>query len=247
MVTLTGVRSDPEQLNTPAAQAAYRPDDLSDHAHRQLIGYIGLVLPILLVLIAVVRDGMERWRSLESISAYYYTGAVAAFVGMLVALALFLFTYRGYKNKYHWADRGAAMTGAVAALGVAFFPTAAPAGVAALSWWSPTTGVLHHVSAVVLFTMFAVFALWLFRITPGEDQAPADKRWRNHVYLVCGTIIIASIMWAGIAGLNGRPIFLPESIALVAFAVSWLVKGYAHRTIADAARALLRRQGAHRL
>jgi len=241
MVTLTGVRSDPEQPNTPAAQAAYRPDDLSDHAHRQLIGYIGLVLPILLILIAVARDGMERWRSLESISAYYYTGAVAAFVGMLVALALFLFTYRGYGNKYHWADRAAALTAAVAALGVAFFPTVAPAGVAALSWWSPTTGVLHHVCAVVLFTMFAVFALWLFRITPSGKQAPADKRWRNKLYLVCGTVIVASIIWAGIAGLNGGPIFLPESVALVAFAVSWLVKGYAHRTIADAARSLLRR------
>jgi len=241
MVTLTSARSDPAQLNTPAAQTGYRPDDLSDHAHRQLIGYIGLVLPIILILIAVLRDGMERWRSLESISAYYYTGAVAAFVGMLVALALFLFTYRGYKNKYHWADRAAAMTAAVAALGVAFFPTAAPAGVPALSWWSPMTGVLHHVSAVVLFTMFAVFALWLFRITPSGEQAPADKRWRNNVYLVCGIVIVASIIWAGIAGLNRRSIFLPESVALVAFAVSWLVKGYAHRTIADAARSLLRR------
>jgi hypothetical protein len=89
--------------------------------------------------------------------------------------------------------------------------------------------------------MFAVFALWLFRITPSGKEAPADKRWRNKVYLVCGTVIVASIIWAGIAGLNGRPIFLPESVALVAFAVSWLVKGYAHRTIADAARSLLRR------
>jgi heme A synthase len=184
---------------------------------------------------------MERWRSLESISAYYYTGAVAAFVGMLVTIALFLFTYRGYKNKYHWADRAAAITAAFAALGVAFFPTEAPAGVTALSWWSERIGALHYVSAVLLFTMFAVFALWIFRITPSGKQASADKRWRNNVYLVCGIVIIASIIWAGIARLNRRSIFLPESVALVAFAVSWLVKGYAHRTIADAAHSLLRR------
>lgn len=244
MVTLTGVRSDPAQLNTPATQPAYRPDDQSDHAHRQLIGYIGLVLPILLILIAVVRDGVARWRSLESISAYYYTGAVAAFVGMLVALALFLFTYRGYKNKYYWADRAASMTAAVAALGVTFFPTAAPAGVAALPWWSTTTGVLHHVFAVVLFAMFAVFALWLFRITPSGEEVPPDKRWRNRAYLFCGIVIVASIIWAGVAGLNGRSIFWPESVALVAFATSWLVKGYALKPIADAARSLFRRQGA---
>ena len=240
MVTLTGVRSDPAQLNTPATQTGYRPDDQSDHAHRQLIGYIGLVLPILLILIAVIRDGVARWINLESISAYYYTGAVAAFVGMLVALALFLFTYRGYKNKYYWADRAASMTAATAALGVAFFPTAAPAGVAALSWWSALTGVLHHVFAVVLFAMFAVFALWLFRITASGEQVPPDKQWRNRVYLFCGIVIVASVIWASVAGLNGRSIFWPESVALVAFAVSWLVKGYALTTIADAARSLFR-------
>ena len=114
MVTLTGVRSDPAQLNTPATQTGYRPDDQSDHAHRQLIGYIGLVLPILLILMALVRDGVARWRNLDSISAYYYTGAAPAFIGLLVALALFLFTYRGYNNKYYCADRAVSITAVLA-------------------------------------------------------------------------------------------------------------------------------------
>jgi hypothetical protein len=39
--------------------------------------------------------------------------------------------------------------------------------------------------------------------------------------------------------MTGKPIFIPESAALVAFAASWLVKGYAHTTIASAARSLL--------
>ena len=226
----------------PTAKIADRPDDLSDHAHRQLIGYVGLVLPLVLIVIALLRDGVERWRSLTSISAYYYTGAVSAFVGMLISLSLFLFTYRGYKNEYHWADRAAALTAAIAALGVALFPTVAPAGVPALSWWLPLTGVLHQVCAGVLFTMFAVFALWLFRITPSGEQASRDKRWRNHAYLVCGLLIVASIIWAVIAGLRGKSIFLPESVALVAFAVSWLIKGYAYRTIASMARFLFGRR-----
>lgn len=238
MVTLTKARSDSAPLNKSAKQPAYRPDDQSDHAHRQLIGYIGLVLPLVLIFMAVLRDGVAQWRSLESISAYYYTGAVAAFVGMLVALALFLFTYRGYRNKYHWADRAASITAAVAAIGVAFFPTAAPEGMNTLSWWSPVTGILHHVFAVILFTMFAVFALWLFRITPADEEVTPDKRVRNRVYLFCGTVIVVSILWAGVAGLNERPVFWPESVALIAFAVSWLVKGYAHTTIANGVRAL---------
>jgi hypothetical protein len=222
------------------AQAASRPDDLSDNAHRQLIGYIGFVLPFLLILIAVIRDGIERWRSLDSISAYYYTGAVAAFVGMLVALALFLFTYRGYHNKYNRADRWAAKAAAGAALVVAFFPTAAPVGVSALPWWTPTTGVVHHAAAVVLFTMFALFALWLFRLTAEGEQPMADKRRRNKIYLFCGIVIVVCIAWAGFNGLKGRPIFWPESIALIAFALSWLVKGYALRTIVGTARSLRR-------
>ena len=240
MVTLTKVRSDPAQSIASTAHQAYRPDDRSDHAHRQLIGYIGLVLPLILIFMAVARDGVEKWRNLESISAYYYTGAVAAFVGMLVALALFLFTYRGYENRYYWADRAASAIAAIAALGVAIFPTAAPEGVERLSWWSPFTGILHYVFAVTLFTMFAVFALWLFRITATGEEITPDKQWRNRVYLLCGSVIVGSILWAGAAGAQGRSIFWPESVALVAFALSWLVKGYAHVTIANAARALLR-------
>ena len=214
-------------------------DDLSGHTHRQLLGYIGLLLPALLVFMVIARDGMTRWRSLDSISAYYYTGAVVAFVGMLVSMALFLFTYRGYNNKYYWADRAAGITAAIAALGVAVFPTKAPNGVLPLLWWTPTTRVLHYASAVVLFAMFAVFALWLFRRT-GSQVSPRKNR-RNTVYLICGLLIVASMIWAAIAGLNRRAIFWPESIALVAFAVSWLVKGEALKTIVDTARSVTRR------
>lgn len=244
MINLTGTGANPAQHDASGKEPSFRPDDRSDHAHRQLIGYIGLVLPLLLILMALSRDGAERWRNLESISAYNYTGAVAAFVGMLVALALFLFTYRGYENKYQKADQYAARIAAASALGVAFFPTAAPSGIEPLTWWSTTTGVLHHVFAIVLFTMFAVFALWLFRITPSGEEAPEDKKSRNRVYLGCGIVIVASMLWAGIAHLNKASIFWPESVALAAFAVSWLVKGYAHRTIADTARSLFRRKSA---
>jgi hypothetical protein len=223
------------------ADSARHEDDLSGHAHRQLLGYIGLVLPALLVVMVIVRDGMTRWRSLDSLSAYYYTGAVAAFVGMLVSMALFLFTYRGYKNKYYWADRAAGITAGIAALGVAIFPTKAPSGVSPLSWWQPTTGVLHYASAVTLFAMFAVYALWLFRLTSPGKQVSRDKRWRNTVYLICGSLIVASMIWAALARLTQRAIFWPESIAMVAFAVSWLVKGNALKTIIDTARSVIGR------
>lgn len=129
MMIFTGGRLDPEQLKKAKEHPGYRRNDKSNPQHRQLIGYIGLFLPLLLILMAVLRDGVAQWRDLKSVSAYYYTGGVAAFVGMLVALSLFLFTYRGYKNKYYCADRVISVIAAAAALGVAVFPTVAPEGV----------------------------------------------------------------------------------------------------------------------
>ena len=242
MVTLTRARSDRATVSTSVARAASRRDDRSDNAHRQLIGYFGLVLPFVLPFIALARDGMDRWKSLDSISAYYYTGAVALFVGMLFALAVFLFAYQGYANKYNLADQLAAKTAAVAALVVAFFPAKEPPGVAPLSWWTPSTGVVHHVAAAVLFATFAMFALFLFRLTAGGGPSVTDKGWRNHFYLACGLVIIGCIAWAGVNGWHHQSIYWPESIALIAFALSWLVKGYALRTIVGTARSLLRSQ-----
>jgi hypothetical protein len=222
-------------LTGPSPQGSR--DDLSDNAHRQLIGYIGLVMPVLLYLLAGARptSGLNRWEVLDSISAYFYTGAVAAFVGMLVALALFLLTYRGYANKYNKLDRGAAKIAGAAAIAVAFFPTGAPIPELEMSWWSPGSAVIHYIAAVVLFGSFAFFSLFLFRL--GTDKSPPkDKQILNTIFLVCGVTIVLSMVWAGFNGWQKRSIFVPESLALVAFAVSWLVKGRAHKSIASAVK-----------
>ena len=211
-------------VSTEVAAARSRPDDRSTNAHRQLIGWIGLVLPLVLIALAIWRDTLEGWRNLESISAYYYSGGTAAFLGMLAALALFLFTYRGYNNEYSKWDQRLSNWAGVAALVVAFFPTKSPNGVAPLSWWADWVGVVHHVAAIALFSCFALFALWLFNLTK-------TKTWRNTLYTVCGVGIVVSMLAAGYCALIDHPIFWPESAALVAFALSWLVKGYAFRTL----------------
>ena len=104
-----------------------------------------------------------------------------------------------------------------------------------MPWWTPWNGVVHYISAVVLFGMFAVFCLWLFRLGT-TDPAPADKRRRNHTYVACGIVILISMAWAGIAHWKNYPIFIPESVALTAFAVSWLIKGRAPTSIANVVR-----------
>ena len=222
------------KLTDEAPQGA----DLSGDQHRRLIGWIGLFLPLILIGLALERDGLKTWSRLESISAYYYSGAVTVFVGMLVSLALFLFTYRGYKNDYHKWDRTTAIIAGFAALIVALFPTAAPKHLPVLAWWRPWTGELHHAGAIVLFAMFAVFALWLFRID--KDGKPQMTRPRDRIYFACGLVIVGCILWAGYNGFRSAPIFWPEAIALIAFSISWLVKGYADEKVVSVARSMLR-------
>ncbi len=207
-----------------------------------MIGLLGFFLPLLVYLFAGDRptDGLCRWTLLESVSSYYYTGADGVFVGVIFALALFLFTYRGYKEVR--ADRIVGGLGGSAALVVALFPTGAPEGLCAPSWWHKSTGIAHYVAATTLFISFILFSLWLFRKSDIEipGDRPSDKRARNGVFLVCGLIMIACVLWAGGASLAHRAIFWPETIAIEAFAVSWLVKGEMHTAAANLARRIVR-------
>jgi hypothetical protein len=243
MISFTGDPCDPAQIEKVKKHPGWREDDRSSIQHRRLIGYIGLFLPAILIVLVLLRDRWAYWKKLDSVSAYYYSGAVAAFVGMLVALALFLFTYRGYANGHNWADRLFSMIAGLAALCVAIFPTGAPDGVPPLSWWTELIGILHLVFAILLFLMFAVFAIFLFPIRAEGKQMPPGKRRRNRVYYGCGIAILACMVWAGINGfLLEKSIFWPESFALIFFAFSWLVKGRIDVPIERTVDLILRRK-----
>jgi heme/copper-type cytochrome/quinol oxidase subunit 2 len=220
-------------------------EQLSLKAHRRIIGTLGLLMPALIYLLAGVRPtpGLMRWTPQWSVSAYYYTGAIGVFVGVLFALALFLFSYRGYRGVK--ADRIVGTVGGLAALVVALFPTAAPAGLLPPPWWTDETAVVHYAAAFVLFGSFIVFAMWLFRRSDKRSrrERTRDKNLRDDVCLVCGLVMIVCLLWAAIAKRAVAPIFWPESIAIVAFAVSWLVKGEAHTPVIQAARKLMRGGG----
>lgn len=210
-------------------------DDKAGYWHRQLIGWLGFTLPWLLVYL----DRLRPTRLLTpdvmtSVSAFYYSGGVALFVGVLSALAVFLFTYRGYRTG-QMADRTVAIVAGTAALGVAWFPTGSPVAQLEPDWWTDATGKTHYTSAVILFSAFAVFSLVLFRRSkhPSWKDRPPDKQIRDTIYLVCGAVILLSMLWAYVnkRAEPQRPIFLPEAVALEAFAISWLVKGRADQTL----------------
>jgi hypothetical protein len=214
--------------------------DFSQRNHRRLIGVLGFFLPYLLYGVAGIRptEPLPPWALLPSISAYYYTGAIGIFVGVLFALSLFLFTYQGYKDVI--VDRLIGGLGGLAALGVALFPTEAPDGLPEPSWWIPGLNVVHYMSAVTLFGSFILFAIWLFRKSsvPKGQNRPTEKRRRDSVCLICGMVMIACVIWTAISKFADKPIFWPEAIAIEAFAVSWLAKGEAHHAVLGAIRFL---------
>lgn len=217
---------------------ARREKDFSQRAHRRLIGVLGLLLPLLLYVVAGLRPTppLPRWAVLPSISAYQYTGASGILVGVLFALGLLLFTYQGYEGVI--ADRVVGFVGGVGAMGSALFPPDPFDGVSSPPWWTCTLGIIHYVSTVVLFVAFILFSLWLFRKSsiPERAQRPLDKRRRDAVYLACGLVMIAAVLWAGSSVVTHAPEFVPEVIAIEAFAVSWLVKGEAHQGVLAAMR-----------
>jgi hypothetical protein len=235
--------AEPSGERPPARAARSKPkfpvffpsesDDLSGHNHRQAIGYLGLVLCPLLWLISALRptSGQPVWAPWVSVSAYYYSGAVAVFVGVLASLAVFFFTYWGYDNEHRLWDRIAAWVAGAAALGVAGFPSWPPAGVVAPSWWTPRTPYVHNASAAVLFGSFVFYCLVLFRRRRAGEKLAAGKRRRNRIYLACGIAIVLSMAWSVLARLAHRSLFWPETLALTSFAISWLTKGRAWWTL----------------
>jgi len=213
-------------------------NDDSSHALRQAIGYVGLLLPVSLWILSGWRSvkGFPGWSALDSISEYYYSGAVSLLTGALAVLAIFLWTYRGFRNRNGRFDRILGKVAAVAALGVSFFPTTALDPFKAPPWWEYWMRAVHYVSAAALFLSFIGYSLFLFPQSTSPRGKTPEKIRRNVVYRVCGLGMVACVLWAWFAGRQDRSIFWPESIALCLFGISWLTKGRAIWTLKKVAK-----------
>jgi hypothetical protein len=190
---------------------------------RKAIGIIGTSLPFVL---AFGKMLLESPGIQSSISAYYYTDMRDVFVGSLCAIAVFLMSYRGYDRRDHLAgDLACAF-----AIGVALFPTT-PEGNATSQ--TAVIGAIHIICAFSFFLTLAYFSLVLFRKTDPNKSPSRRKLQRNMIYTVCGYTILVSIAMIAILALFPHnapvkkldPFFWLESLAVVAFGISWLTKG----------------------
>lgn len=195
---------------------------------RQLIGWVGLLMPITVRLGAYVFEGIH---STESISAYYYTGMRDVFVSTLVLVGILLACYR---SPFGWDNVFAVLAG-VAAIGIGLFPmdpVFAKEVIARYKDFNPANcylprGLLgyHFIFVGVFFALS--FYLVYFRFSAATSPITKQKLQRNKVYKVCGAImLIAFIAIGGLAWTQKEAsIFWPETAAVVAFAIAWLVKG----------------------
>ena len=96
-------------------------------------------------------------------------------------------------------------------------------------------GPVHLAFAAAFFLVLSYFCLVLFRKTDPTKPPTPEKLKRNKVYAACGYTMLACIALVALLKLTalGRelaaysPVFWLESIAILAFGLSWATKGEA--------------------
>jgi hypothetical protein len=206
---------------------------------RKFLGWMGITLPVVLLIGSYATPGCGELQC--SISAYYHTHLISVFCGFLFAIGIFLFTYTGPTDlppSATYIDRMSSNIAGVFALGVAIFPTGLNAPIKNCNtqigtWWNCSEPI-HVFCAGALFLTLAFISYKVFTISTRETPT-SEKLFRNRIYRLCAIVMVLCIALAGICILNEeaistkypnfKPIFILETIMLVAFGISWLLKG----------------------
>ncbi|MBB3222726.1 hypothetical protein [Pseudoduganella umbonata] len=201
---------------------------VSYRALRNTIGWTGLLMPL------AVRGGgllLEGISTTESISAYYYTSMRDIFVASTVLTGVLLACYRTPRL----LDNVVATLAGLSAIGAALFPMD-PTYAAELLARYPDLGTQAHYSnhgILGYHLLFAItfaalsFYLVFFRFGAGTPPDNIQAFRRKVVYKICGAVMLlsfAAIAYMGLA-LEGQSVFWPETCAVAAFGVAWLVNG----------------------
>jgi len=193
--------------------------EIDHHVLRLIVGLIALLLPLFVIL-------LTTGKPLGSISAAYHDDGAArdVFVGSLFAMAAFLFAYNGDHARQSILSKVAA----VSAVCIALFPTSGVSAPDTLATW---VGVVHYLSAAVLFAVLAYFC-WSFSCSAKSKSGTyREAGLRSLIYRVCLVgICLAIVFMLAYLGFEDylnehfpRYIFVFEWLGLLAFGIAWLV------------------------
>jgi hypothetical protein len=197
---------------------------------RIAVGLLGISLPVLLVL----GDGLLFHQSVPrpSLSAYYHSDVGDVFVGVLCAVGFFLITYMLFH--YTWDNVLSTLAGAMA-IGVALFPTGRD--------WVGSV----HVGCAIVFILSLAAISWLFGAGEHsrDDRGYLDRRRGRLLHRLCTVAILGAVSYvlvntalentvlldSGGGRADPNAMFWGETVAVVAFGISWFVKGADMRTL----------------
>jgi hypothetical protein len=195
---------------------------------RRAIGILGILLPVLcLIGVWITHDPMQ-----PSISHCYYTNARDVFTGVMILVSFFLITYHGYDLLDDWITNITGLFG----IGIALCPclpldtTFSHVGYFNLD--PALSNSIHSSCAVLFFSFLSIISIFLFTKSNTSDPT-VNKKKRNNIYITCGCVLLISLLVLFIVRItlgeydfNRSPvIFFLESVMLIAFGISWLVKG----------------------
>lgn len=209
--------NDVGQATAPQSSAlGFSSMELAYLKTRRFVGVVAFLLPSVLLVVG----GAHR-----TISSYYHSALRDIFVGVICAVAIFLYfdditTEESEEASWVpvWNNRIGNLT-AFAALGVAFIPTIREGEPP--NWQS----YIHVAASLLLFACMIAFSLWLYCFD-GIENTPG---W-NALHRVCGAIIIVMLVAAVFGTVLRTNIFWVESIGVMTFAVSFFFKGEGRRT-----------------
>lgn len=191
---------------------------------RRFIGIMAALLPVIVIIISAIAQYVPF--SLSS-SVYIESGKIL-FNGILISAGLFLIYYEGYEK----IDSIVNTIIGIAIILITVFPTPPDypfvGNIGLLFLPQNISGIFHYIFAGTAFLGLALNSIFLFTRSSGEKTK--RKKIRNAIYITCGLIMILCLIF--MVALKtvvqwNYWVLAWETVFMLTFGVSWLVKGEA--------------------